>query len=70
MSMTNIDNQEKKFSNFHQFYEFFLSEHSDPLNRRLHFAGCIIVLILVHSAFLSGVLIQLLLAPVFDYGIA
>ena len=68
--MANIDNREKEFSNFHRFYEFYLFEHSDPLNRRLHFAGCIIVLILVLSALLSGLLILFLLAPVFGYGLA
>ena len=68
--MVKVNNQEKEFSNFRQFYEYYLSEHSDPLNRRLHFAGCIIVLILVLSTFLSGNLTLLVLAPVFGYGLA
>ena len=68
--MANVDNDEREFNNFRQFYEYYLSEHSVPLNRRLHFVGCIVVLILVLSAFLAGNVILLLLAPAFGYGLA
>ena len=61
---------EKEFDNFHQFYKHYLSEHSDPMNRRLHFVGCIIVLIVVLTAMLARMWILLLLAPVFGYGLA
>ncbi|MFI5322885.1 MAG: Mpo1-like protein [Thermodesulfobacteriota bacterium] len=68
--MTRLNNHEQEFRNFNKFYEYYLSEHTDPLNRRLHFLGCIIVLILALSALLTGKLILLLLAPVFGYGLA
>lgn len=68
--MTKSDSHEKEFSNFHQFYVYYLSEHSEPLNRRLHFAGCILVLIVVLTALLSRELSLLIFAPVFGYGLA
>ncbi len=64
------DIQDREFSSFRQFYQYYLSEHTNPLNRRLHFAGCIIVLIVVLTAILAKSLSVLLLAPVFGYGIA
>ena len=64
------DTEEREFSNFHQFYQYYLSEHSSPLNRRFHFAGCIVVLIIVLTALLSRNLAILLLAPLFGYGLA
>lgn len=68
--MVKPDIREREFSSFHQFYQYYLSEHSSPLNRRLHFAGCIIVLIIILTAFLSRNLSLLLLAPLFGYGLA
>jgi len=68
--MAESDGRESEFDNFHQFYQHYLSEHSRPLNRRLHFAGCITVLIIVLSAVLSGGWGILILAPVFGYGLA
>ena len=64
------DFEDREFTSFRQFYQFYLSEHSNPLNRRLHFAGSIIVLIIVLTAILSRNLTVFLLAPVFGYGIA
>ena len=68
--MVNPDIGEREFSSVRQFYQYYLSEHTSPLNRRLHFAGCIIVLIIVLTAFLARNLSLLLLAPVFGYGLA
>ena len=64
------DIRDREFSSFRQFYQYYLSEHTNPLNRRLHFAGCIIVLIVVLTAILAKSLSVLLLAPVFGYGTA
>lgn len=68
--MVMSDIEQREFSSFRQFYQYYLSEHSNALNRRLHFAGCIIVLIIVLTAFLARNPSLLLLAPVFGYGIA
>ena len=68
--MAESHGSESEFDNFHQFYQYYLSEHSRPLNRRFHFAGCIMVLIIVLTALLSGEWGMLILAPVFGYGFA
>lgn len=68
--MTKSDGRESEFENFHEFYEYYLSEHSAPLNRRLHFTGCMLVLITVLTALLSGAWGIFILAPVFGYGFA
>lgn len=34
----------KQYKSFSDFYPFYLSEHSDPTCRRLHFAGTILAL--------------------------
>jgi hypothetical protein len=68
--MAQTDSEEKEFSNFHQFYAYYLSEHASPLNRRLHFAGCILVLIVFLTAILAGELSLLVFAPIFGYGLA
>jgi hypothetical protein len=68
--MTKSQSSESEFDNFHQFYQYYLSEHSQPLNRRLHFAGSIMVLIVILTALLSREWGMLILAPVFGYGFA
>ena len=39
----------RRFSSFAEFYPFYLSEHSDPTCRRLHFAGSAAVLLILFS---------------------
>lgn len=60
----------KEFRSFAEFYPFYLSEHLEPLNRRLHFAGCVLVIATVVYALVSREWFFLLLAPVFGYGFA
>ena len=44
----------QKFNNFKDFYEFYLTEHLDPLNRMLHFVGTSIGFCLLLYAVLTG----------------
>ena len=60
----------REFGSFAEFYPFYLSEHSEPLNRRLHFAGCLLVIATVVYALVSREWLFLILAPVFGYGFA
>jgi hypothetical protein len=60
----------RRFSSFAEFYPFYLSEHSDPTCRRLHFAGSAAVLLILASALLTRSWILLLLVPVVGYGFA
>jgi len=63
-------NHDKAFGSFAEFYRFYLSEHSDPLNRRLHFTGCVLVIAAVLCAVIFREWLFLILAPVFGYGLA
>lgn len=51
--MEPADNQ-RKFSTFRDFYPFYLSEHADRTNRRLHFVGTSISLALIVCALVIG----------------
>jgi len=61
---------EKSFRSFREFYPYYLSEHSDPTCRRLHYLGSTLVLLLLAYALISGQLLWLLLLPVVGYGFA
>ena len=61
---------EKEFKSFSEFYPFYLSEHSDKLNRRLHFTGLLLALIVLVIAIITQKWILLILLPIFGYGFA
>ena len=61
---------EKEFKSFSEFYPFYLSEHSDKLNRRLHFTGLLLALIVLVIVIITQKWILLILLPVFGYGFA
>jgi hypothetical protein len=60
-----------RYTTFREFYPYYLSEHSDPVCRRLHFAGSLLILLLL-AAVLLGLLSPwwLLAMPVIGYGFA
>lgn len=60
----------KKYRTFGEFYPFYLSEHKDQLNRRLHFVGTTLVVLNVVFVLLTSMWWYLLLAPVFGYTFA
>jgi hypothetical protein len=59
-----------QYSSFREFYPFYLSEHSDPTCRRLHFVGSTLVLIVLAAALATQRWMLLLLLPVLGYGFA
>lgn len=61
---------EKKFESFSEFYPYYLSEHEDKINRRLHFSGCLLVIFIVIYSVMSSNLILLILVPLAGYGTA
>ena len=61
---------EKEFKSFSEFYPFYLSEHSDKLNRRLHFTGLLLALLVLIYVIFSQKWILLILLPIFGYGFA
>lgn len=62
--------EKKRFTRFSEFYPFYLSEHSDRVNRRLHFVGSTLVLALVLFALLTQHWVWLLAVPFAGYGFA
>lgn len=59
-----------QFNSFKEFYPFYLSEHSHPVCRRLHYIGSSLVLLLIGYIFFSGNLHFLWLLPLIGYGFA
>ena len=58
------------FRTFAEFYPYYLSEHSNPTCRRLHFVGTSLVIALLAYAIGSGKWMLLLAVPVVGYGLA
>jgi len=61
---------DRRFHTFAEFYPYYLSEHSDPACRRLHFIGSFAVVITLAAAIVTGRWMLLLLLPVIGYGFA
>ena len=60
----------KAFNSFAEFYPYYLSEHSNDTCRRLHYAGSLLVLVIIAYTLLSFNLWWLLAVPVAGYGFA
>ncbi|TDJ02001.1 MAG: DUF962 domain-containing protein [Candidatus Dadabacteria bacterium] len=61
---------EKKFKSFSEFYLYYLSEHGNPVNRRLHFFGSLLTIIVVLFVIITQTWIALILVPILGYGFA
>lgn len=60
----------ESFNSFREFYPYYLSEHSDPVCRLLHFIGtALVILVVVLAIWLSNPWL-LLLVPLVGYGFA
>lgn len=62
--------QKYSIQNYHEFWYFYLHEHSHPGNRAMHYVGTTFVFIILFYAFYSLNFWYLLLMPVFGYGFA
>jgi hypothetical protein len=60
----------ERFSRFADFYPFYLCEHSDRRNRRLHFIGSTLALVCLWKLFTTAALVWLLNALLCGYGFA
>jgi hypothetical protein len=60
----------KALKTFAEFYPFYLTEHSHPVCRRLHFAGMTLALVCLAVLLLTGKLQFLLYALLCGYGFA
>ncbi|UOF02128.1 DUF962 domain-containing protein [Bdellovibrio reynosensis] len=57
-------------NSFKDFWPFYLGEHSNPLNRRIHFVGTFLVHVIVAFALVKQNWGLLWLLPVVGYGFA
>ena len=64
------ENTGKEYKSFSEFYPYYLSEHNDKLNRRLHFTGLLLAFLILIFVIITQKWILLLLMPVFGYGFA
>lgn len=55
---------------FKEFWPFYLSQHSNPVNRRIHFLGTLFVHILIILAIINHKHALFWLLPVVGYGFA
>lgn len=62
--------EKKRFTRFSEFYPFYLSEHQDRVNRRLHFVGTSLVIALVLFALVTQQWLWLAAVPFAGYGFA
>ena len=60
----------QSYGSIAEFYPFYLSQHASRLNRRLHFIGTAMVIVLLAVAAISGRPLILLALPVAGYGLA
>lgn len=65
-----MNETDKKFSSFSEFYPYYLSEHANLTCRRLHFVGSTLVLLVLVYAFATKNWAWLWLLPVIGYGFA
>ena len=57
----------KEYTTFKSFYPFYLSQHSNPISRTLHYLGTSLVITLFVVVLINGQLKGLLLLPIVGY---
>ena len=62
--------EEKRYTSFAEFYPFYLSEHSHPMCRALHYIGSIGVLSIIAYAISTENYMALWFMPLMGYGFA
>lgn len=69
MSETKLS-QDKVFNNFTEFYPFYLHEHQNRTNKRLHFIGTTLVMLILLFVIFSSKYRFLWFCPLVGYGFA
>lgn len=64
------DNPTKKYESFAAFYPYYLSEHTNPSCRLLHFIGSCLVIALICVTVFTTQYVYLWFIPVIGYGFA
>jgi len=60
----------KQYETFQAFYPYYLTEHSHPVCRRLHFIGTFLVLLTILYIVWTGAWQLIWLVPILGYGFA
>lgn len=60
----------RKIENYREFYQFYLTEHHQPLTRLFHFVGILLVMAVIVYVIQSGKERFLWYCPIFGYGFA
>ncbi|RRV29768.1 DUF962 domain-containing protein [Pseudomonas sp. o96-267] len=60
----------ERYQSFAEFYPYYLQEHSNPVCRRLHYVGSLLVLTILAYALLTQQWLWLLAMPLAGYGLA
>ena len=63
-------NSQNTYKSFKEFWPFYLEQHMHLVNRRLHFAGTLIIHIIIFSALISNHLKIIWTCPILGYGFA
>ena len=61
---------DEKIHSFQEFWPFYLGEHRDPANRRLHYAGTFLVILAFGVAVITERYLIMLAMPFLGYGFA
>jgi hypothetical protein len=62
--------ENKKFSSLKEFYPYYLSEHQNPISRKLHFIGTGLLFVILGVSIYFSNYYLLLVIPVVGYGFA
>jgi hypothetical protein len=69
-SISQVGPMSAAYSNFREFYSFYLSQHANRTCRRLHFTGTSLIVVVVVAACATQHWIWLLAIPLCGYGFA
>lgn len=62
--------ENNRINSLKEFYQFYLTEHSNSTSRKLHFIGTALVILLIPAALLFHDVRLLILIPFVGYGFA
>ena len=61
---------EKKYTSFWSFYPYYLTEHQNPVSRRLHFVGTALIIGCLIAGIITGRWFWFVVIPLCGYGFA
>lgn len=68
--LSGMTEAQERYRTFREFYPFYLTEHVNPVSRRLHVIGTTLVILLIIAAVVAMDWRPLIAAPLVGYGFA